>query len=444
MEGISSYGRPMSAAARAAAMRVKMAGAGVRVTGSLPGAAPSSLTGPTYLAALEKLTTTTEKWLESIEKLREAAVKQQKRAKPEDPASCDERVHKTPLYKLAARKKQAEDVVMKEASRILAEDDSGKSVGSNERIRPSTPTNMPKIVEPPSEPVSRLPGIKLSGPVSPPARKLDNLDIKSQSQPPKPELADPMNVDSSAPNVPRIVAPALDSPSTGLFRPPVTTAQTSVVSIPSTTPPTLVTPPPLATTGEVHLTKDPVLTAAVSSDIAAPVPLPLPLRTKPSANSLKTDTSVKSSDALSTSAAKKRRLSAKTILESLMEKKSRNPIWYDGEIQKIFTDMVFEMSQQIQSMKREGRIVMFAKDPACRNLLVSMDNMLQKSLRIVEVSSFLFLKGKPDVNQVETLKTDLQKSLKAVEEFKNSGWTMSGNDDDDDDDDDSDSENDDE
>ncbi|KAF3078418.1 hypothetical protein TWF102_006305 [Orbilia oligospora] len=441
MEGISSYGRPMSAAARAAAMRVKMAGAGVRVTGSLPHAGPSSLTGPTYLAALEKLTTTTEKWLESIEKLREAAVKQQKRAKPEDPASSDERVHKTPLYKLAARKKQAEDVVMKEASRILAEDDSGKSVGSNERIRPSTPTNMPKIVEPPSD-------IKSSGLISPPARKLDNLDIQSQPQPqpqpqpPKPDLADVMNVDSSAPNVPRIVAPALDSPSTGLFRPPVTTAQTSVASIPSTTPPTLVTPPPSATAGEVHLTKDPVLTAAVSSDIAAPVPLPLPLRTKPSANSLKTDTSVKSSDALSTSAAKKRRLSAKTILESLMEKKSRNPIWYDGEIQKIFTDMVFEMSQQIQSMKREGRIVMFAKDPACRNLLVSMDNMLQKSLRIVEVSSFLFLKGKPDVTQVETLKTDLQKSLKAVEEFKNSGWTMSGNDDDDDDD--SDSENDDE
>ncbi|KAF3154211.1 hypothetical protein EYR41_009289 [Orbilia oligospora] len=419
MEGISSYGRPMSAAARAAAMRVKMAGAGVRVTGSLPRAGPSSLTGPTYLAALEKLTTTTEKWLESIEKLREAAVKQQKRAKPEDPASSDER----------------------EASRILAEDDSGKSVGSNERIRPSTPTNMPKIVEPPSD-------IKSSGLISPPARKLDNLDIQSQSQPqpqpqpPKPDLADVMNVDSSAPNVPRIVAPALDSPSTGLFRPPVTTAQTSVASIPSTTPPTLVTPPPSATAGEVHLTKDPVLTAAVSSDIAAPVPLPLPLRTKPSANSLKTDTSVKSSDALSTSAAKKRRLSAKTILESLMEKKSRNPIWYDGEIQKIFTDMVFEMSQQIQSMKREGRIVMFAKDPACRNLLVSMDNMLQKSLRIVEVSSFLFLKGKPDVTQVETLKTDLQKSLKEVEEFKNSGWTMSGNDDDDDDD--SDSENDDE
>ncbi|KAF3078419.1 hypothetical protein TWF706_004345 [Orbilia oligospora] len=419
MEGISSYGRPMSAAARAAAMRVKMAGAGVRVTGSLPHAGPSSLTGPTYLAALEKLTTTTEKWLESIEKLREAAVKQQKRAKPEDPASSDER----------------------EASRILAEDDSGKSVGSNERIRPSTPTNMPKIVEPPSD-------IKSSGLISPPARKLDNLDIQSQPQPqpqpqpPKPDLADVMNVDSSAPNVPRIVAPALDSPSTGLFRPPVTTAQTSVASIPSTTPPTLVTPPPSATAGEVHLTKDPVLTAAVSSDIAAPVPLPLPLRTKPSANSLKTDTSVKSSDALSTSAAKKRRLSAKTILESLMEKKSRNPIWYDGEIQKIFTDMVFEMSQQIQSMKREGRIVMFAKDPACRNLLVSMDNMLQKSLRIVEVSSFLFLKGKPDVTQVETLKTDLQKSLKAVEEFKNSGWTMSGNDDDDDDD--SDSENDDE
>ncbi|KAF3310627.1 hypothetical protein TWF173_009387 [Orbilia oligospora] len=412
----------MSAAARAAAMRVKMAGAGVRVTGSLPGAGPSSLTGPTYLAALEKLTTTTEKWLESIEKLREAAVKQQKRAKPEDPASSDER----------------------EASRILAEDDSGKSVGSNERIRPGTPTNMPKIVEPPSD-------IKSSGPISPPARKLDNLDIQSQSrsqpqpqpqpQPPKPDLADVMNVDSSAPNIPRIVTPALDSPSTGLFRPPVT-AQTSVASIPPTTPPTLVTPP-LATAGEIHLTKEPVLAAAaVSSDIAAPVPLPLPLRTKPSANSLKTDTSVKSSDALSTSAAKKRRLSAKTVLESLMEKKSRNPIWYDGEIQKIFTDMVFEMSQQIQSMKREGRIVMFAKDPACRNLLVSMDNMLQKSLRIVEVSSFLFLKGKPDVNQVETLKTDLQKSLKAVEEFKNSGWTMSGNDDDDDDD--SDSENDDE
>ncbi|KAK6508098.1 hypothetical protein TWF506_010202 [Arthrobotrys conoides] len=424
MEGISSYGRPMSAAARAAAMRVKMAGAGVRVTGSLPVAGSSSLTGPTYLAALEKLTTTTEKWLESIEKLRDAAVKQQKRAKPEDPASCDER----------------------EASRILADDDSGKSVGSNERIRPSTPTNMPKIVEPPSEPISRLPNIKSSGPVSPPVRKPNNLDIQSR----KPGIAaNAMNIDSPTPNIPQTVAPALESPPTGPFR-PTGTVGTSVASIPpqttnittATTPPTLVTPP-LATAGEAPSTKEPVLTAA-TSDIAAPIPLPLPLRTKPSANSLKADTSVKSSDALSTSAAKKRRLSAKTILESLLEKKSRNPIWYDGEIQKIFTDMVFEMSQQIQSMKREGRIVMFAKDPACRNLLVNMDNMLQKSLRTVEISSFLFLKGKPDVNQVETLKTDLQKSLKDVEEFKKSGWTMSGNDDDDDDDDDSDSENDDE
>lgn len=416
-------------------MRVKMAGAGVRVTGSLPGVGLSSSTEPTYLSALEKLTTTTEKWLESIEKLKEAAVKQQKRAKPEDPASSDERVHKTPLYKLAARKKQAEDVVMKEASRILADGDSGKSVGSNERIRPGTPTNMPKIVEPPSEPVSQTPEIKPPSPVSSPARKLDNLDV----QPPKADVTDVMNIDSSTPTLPQTVTPALEPPSTGLFQPPVTT-QTSVASTPPTAPPALVTPP-LAAAGGVPSTKEPVLTT-VSSDIVAPIPLPLPLRTKPSANSLRTDTSVKSSDALSTSAAKKRRLSAKTILESLMEKKSRNPIWYDGEIQKIFTDMVFEISQQIQSMKREGRIVMFAKDPACRNLLVNLDNMLQKSLRTVEISSFLFLKGKADVNQVETLRADLQKSLKDVEEFKKSGWTMSSNDDDEDDD--SDSENDDE
>lgn len=394
-------------------MRVKMAGAGVRVTGSLPGVGLSSSTEPTYLSALEKLTTTTEKWLESIEKLKEAAVKQQKRAKPEDPASSDER----------------------EASRILADGDSGKSVGSNERIRPGTPTNMPKIVEPPSEPVSQTPEIKPPSPVSSPARKLDNLDV----QPPKADVTDVMNIDSSTPTLPQTVTPALEPPSTGLFQPPVTT-QTSVASTPPTAPPALVTPP-LAAAGGVPSTKEPVLTT-VSSDIVAPIPLPLPLRTKPSANSLRTDTSVKSSDALSTSAAKKRRLSAKTILESLMEKKSRNPIWYDGEIQKIFTDMVFEISQQIQSMKREGRIVMFAKDPACRNLLVNLDNMLQKSLRTVEISSFLFLKGKADVNQVETLRADLQKSLKDVEEFKKSGWTMSSNDDDEDDD--SDSENDDE
>ncbi|KAK6333555.1 hypothetical protein TWF718_011364 [Orbilia javanica] len=429
MEGISSYGRPMSAAARAAAMRVKMAGAGVRVTGSLPGAGPSSLTGSTYLAALDKLTTTTEKWLESIEKLKEAAVKQQKRAKPEDPASSDER----------------------EASRILADDDSGKSVGSNERIRPSTPTNMPRIVEPPSEPVSHpTPQIKLSGPSSPPTRKLDDLDVQS----PKPDVADVMNIDPSTPtNIPQTATLVLDlsQPSaaahaTGATIPPQpaasasTTTTMTTTTATTTTPHTLVTPP-LATAGEVPSSKEPVLTT-VSNDIVAPVPLPLPLRSKPSANSLKADTSVKSPDALSTSAAKKRRLSAKTILESLMEKKSRSPIWYDGEIQKIFTDMVFEMSQQIQSMKRESRIVMFAKDPACRNLLVNLDNMLQKSLRTVEISSFLFLKGKPDVNQVETLKTDLHKSLKDVEEFKKSGWTMASNDDDDDDD--SDSENDDE
>ncbi|KAK6512000.1 hypothetical protein TWF481_000897 [Arthrobotrys musiformis] len=426
MEGISSYGRPMSAAARAAALRVKMAGAGVRVTGSAPGAAPAALSGPTYMAALDKLTTTTEKWLASIEKLRDAAVKQQKRAKPDDPASSDER----------------------EASRILAEDDSGKSVGSNERIRPSTPTNMPKIVEPPSDPNPAPRPRKLEttapGPLSPPARKLDNLDIQSPPADVDVEVPDVMNVDSSTPTIPQTVTPALESPSAGLFQPPATT-QTSVASTPPTTttktPHTLVTPP-LATAGEVPSAKEPVLTTA-SIDIVAPTPLPLPLRTKPSANSLKADTSVKSPDALSTSAAKKRRLSSKTILESLMEKKSRNPIWYDGEIQKIFTDMVFEMSQQIQSMKRESRIVMFAKDPACRNLLVNLDNMLQKCLRTVEISSFLFLKGKPDVNQVEILKVDLQKSLKDVEEFKGSGWTMSGNDDDDDDDD-SDSENDDE
>ncbi|KAK6526699.1 hypothetical protein TWF281_009901 [Arthrobotrys megalospora] len=432
MEGISSYGRPMSAAARAAALRAKMAGAGIRVPSSLPGVGPSSSADPTYLAALEKLTTTTEKWLESIEKLKETALKQQKRARPEDPASSDERVHKTPLYKLAARKK-AEDVVMKEASRVLADDDSGKSVGSNERIRPSTPTNMPKIVEPPSGPVLR--DLKMNPPArfSTPIRKLDNLDLSSSQDN---NITDAMNVDSSTPAITRTTTLLPEPASTTLFRPPVTT-QTSLASIPPT-PHTLVTPP-LATPGEVPSTKEPVLTA-VPNHIVAPTPLslPLPLRSKPSENSLKTDTSVKSADALSTSAAKKRRLSAKTILESLMEKKARNPIWYDGEIQKMFTDMVFEMSQQIQSMKREARIVMFAKDPACRTLLVNLDNMLQKSLRTVEISSFLFLKGKPDVNQIETLKTDLQKSLKDVDDFRKSGWTMAGNDDDD-----SDSENDD-
>lgn len=402
----------MSAAARAAALRAKMAGAGIRVPSSLPGIGPSSSADPTYLAALEKLTTTTEKWLESIEKLRESALKQQKRVKPEDPASSDER----------------------EASRVLADDDSGKSVGSNERIRPSTPTNLPRIVEPRSDLVVR--DLKMKAPVPfSPARRLDNADTQSS----KANVTDAMNIDSSAPAIPKTTNLLPEPVSTTLFRPPAT-AQTSVASIPPT-PHTLVTPL-LATAGEVPSTKEPVLTAAPSSIVApTPLPLPSPLRTKPSANSLKADTSVKSSDALSTSAAKKRRLSAKTILESLMEKKSRNPIWYDGEIQKMFTDMVFEMSQQIQSMKREARIVMFAKDPACRTLLVNLDNMLQKSLRTVEISSFLFLKGKPDINQIEILKTDLQKSLKDVDEFKNSGWTMAGNDDDDDD---SDSENDDE
>ncbi|KAF3905188.1 hypothetical protein AA313_de0207843 [Arthrobotrys entomopaga] len=432
MEGIT-YTRPMpTAAARAAALRAKMAGAGYK----LPGSAAAAMSrgppaNPTYLVALDKFTSVTEKWLESIEQLRESAQKQQlRRVRPDDPAaSGDERVHKTPRYKLLAARKKAEDVMMKEASRVLDDDDdSGKSVGSNDRIRPSTPPNLPKIVLPPATVTS-----KPTAPISTP-RIPDAVDGKDEAK--KPDTFLPTASSTTTTPAP----PSSDFitqgvvPTTLLFRPPVT-AQTSVASIPPTPP--VLTNPPLATPGETSRAAEPMI-VSVPPTIVAPIP-----RSISAENGSNIDTSVKSVDALSTSSAKKRRLSSKTILESLMEKKARNAIWYDGATQKVFHDMVFEMSQQIQSMKREGRIVMFAKDPACRNLLVGLDNMLQKSLRIVEMSSFLFLKGKADINQVDTLKTDLTKSLKDIVEFKKSGWTMANNDDDDDDDDDdSDSDND--
>ncbi|KAF3903000.1 hypothetical protein ABW20_dc0107377 [Dactylellina cionopaga] len=431
MEGLT-YGRPMSAAARAAALRAKMAGADIKLPSSSL-RSPSS-GRPTYFVALDKLESTTEKWLESIEQLKEAALKQQKRLRPEDPSSSDERVHKTPIYKLAARKKLAEDVMMKEAS-CIADNDSGKSVGSNERIRPSTPTNFLKPAQQPPRPVSEA--SNPIGPVSPPARKLDELDIQSQRH----NITDVMKPTSSA--APQMLSLSLEAnmnfnaqdsiPTVRLFRPPAT-AHTSIAALPPT-PPTLMTP--AVTPGETNSMKEPVLTATPAS-IVAPTSLPIPLPTPPSDSSMNIDTSVKSVDALSTSSAKKRRLSSKTILESLIEKKARNPIWYDGAIQKVFHDLVFEMSQQIQSMKREGRIVMFAKDQACRTLLTDLDNMLQKSLRTVEISSFLFLKGKPDLNQVEILKTDLQGAQKNIDEFKKSGWTMGSGDEDSDSDNDDD------
>ncbi|EPS43723.1 hypothetical protein H072_2289 [Dactylellina haptotyla CBS 200.50] len=413
MEGVT-YGRPMSAAARAAALRAKMAGAGIKLPNSAAMGRVGIANEPTYLAALDKLTTITEKWLASIEQLKESAQKQQqKRTRPDDPASSDERVHKTPLYKLAARKK-AEDVMMKEASRIIDDNSSGKSVGSNERIRPGTPPPLPKIVEPRT--VVGKP--RTPAPTSHPAPKVDTV--------PK-SVADAVRPNSTPDATNQDPLPTL-----GLFRPPVT-AHTSIASIPPT-PPAFATPS-LATPGETYGLEQSL--APAPPTIVAPTPLPLLV--VPSDSCLKLDTSVKSADALSTSSAKKRRLSSKTILESLMEKKSRSAIWYDGATQKVFHDMVFEMSQQIQSMKREGRIVMFTKDPRCRNLLLNLDTMLQKSLRTVEVSSFLFLKGKADIRQVDTLKTDLEASLKDIAEFKKSGWTMAGADEDEDEDDDSES-----
>ncbi|KAF3938135.1 hypothetical protein ABW19_dt0209695 [Dactylella cylindrospora] len=428
------YPRPMSAAARAAAMRAKFEGAGVSVGPKMPSAAAAvaarfsggGSSQATYLLALDKLSATTQKWLDSLEQLTENAVKQQKKLKAEDPASSDERVHKMPLHKVvAARKKQAEDVVMKDAPVVTesqADAESGKSVGSNDRIRPSTPTNMPKLDQiEPSVPIQRQPISR--PPISPPAIKFEDMEIKS------PQNAASTREPTKEPLPPIADAPAKDDSKPGFFRPPFTT-HTSIASIPPT-PPTLVTPP-VVTPSEIPSIKEPVPTV-VTPGLE---PLTAPSETSLTVTQSEGTLSVKS-ESVSTSSTKKRRLSSKTILDSLMEKKARNPIWYDGVAQKAFYDMVFEMSQQIQSMKRERRIVMFAKDPTCGNLLDALDNLLQKSLKTVELSSFLFLKGKPDLREIEGLKTELKSSIKDIEEFKKSGWSMNT-------DEDSDSENDDE
>ncbi|KAF3917970.1 hypothetical protein ABW21_db0200519 [Orbilia brochopaga] len=421
MDESSPVVRPMNAAARAAALRAKMAGASIKV----PRSAIASGQPPTYLATLDKFTETTSKWLQHLEHLREVALKQQKRVRVDDSAASHDRVHKTPFNKIAsARKKQAEDVVMKDAPRN--DDDSGKSVGSNDRIRPSTPTQMPRLTDTPEYTMrDRTPVLPPSGPTSPPARKLDEMDIRS---PPANavNIADVMESESTLPAISQ--APSLPSAqdtqtTVGPLYLPAASLQ-PVVNVVAP-PPILMTPPATALGDAVpNSSIREQMAASASPMIIAPTPVPLP--TPPAENCLRVDAGNKLSDALPTSANKKRRLSSKTILESLMEKKAANPIWYDGAVQKLFHEMVFDMSHQIQSMKRESRIVMFARDPACRNVLNNVDNTLQKCLRTVELASFLFLKGKPDLNQVDTLTTDIKAARDEANEFKKSGWTMAG------------------
>ncbi|KAK6350327.1 hypothetical protein TWF696_006559 [Orbilia brochopaga] len=392
--------RPMNAAARAAALRAKMAGASIRMP--RPSLAPGQT--PTYIATLDKFTDTTEKWLQNLEHLRDVALKQQKRARVDDPAASHER----------------------DAPRN--DDDSGKSVGSNDRIRPSTPKQISRLADTPDFTMrDHTPVLPPSGPTSPPARKLDEMDIRS---PPANavNIADLMESESTVP----ATSQAPSQPSTKDTQPtaveqPVqlqSAIQQPIVNV-FAPPPILMTPPATAPgDGAGDSSALEKVSASATPIILAPTPVPLP--TPPAENCLRVDAGVKLSDALPTSANKKRRLSSKTILESLMEKKAANPIWYDGAVQKLFHEMVFEMSHQIQSMKRESRIVMFARDPSCRNVLNNVDNMLQKSLRTVELASFLFLKGKPDINQVDTLTTDLKAARDEANEFKKSGWTMTG------------------
>ncbi|KAJ6262084.1 hypothetical protein Dda_2889 [Drechslerella dactyloides] len=419
----SAQVRPISAAARAAALRAKMAGASIRIPRSTLGTDPAT-SQPTYLVTLDKFTSATEKWLENLEHLREVALKQQKRGRVDDPASSHERVHKTPCNKIAsARKKQAEDVVMKDAP--CNDDDSGKSVGSNDRIRPSTPTHTPRMADPPEFTMrDHTPTL----PTSPPVRKLDEMDIRS---PPANavNIADVMEAESTVPAIsqaPTQPSAQDDQPTTTSSLQPQISIQPPTVQVFS--PPPILMTPPATSSGDVvdYSLKEqaPAPNALALPTIVSPMPVPLP--TPPSENCLRIESSVKLTDALPTSSTKKRRLSSKTILESLMEKKAANPIWYDGAVQKLFHDMVFEMSHQIQSMKRESRIVMFARDPSCRNVLNNVDSMLQKSLRTVELSSFLFLKGKPDLSRVDTLTADLKKAREEVNEFRKSGWTMTG------------------
>ncbi|EWC48693.1 hypothetical protein DRE_01915 [Drechslerella stenobrocha 248] len=412
-----SQARPMSAAARAAVMRAKMAG--MKLPRSSTTASSSSEPAqPTYLIALEKFTTAADKWLVDIEHLREVALKHQKRGRACDPASSHERVHKTPFHKIAARKTQAEDVVMKGGPH--KDGDSGKSVSSNDRIRPTTPTKLPKLSEPSEPRESSAQGHTPIYPASPPARKFDEMDIQS---PPEyiPNIADAMETD---PAFPQTVLP-LPEISVKEIVPAVaattqTTANTSTASVQPLPPPSI---SPITPAGDITPSTNQPVSALGSPAVTAP--------TSASEPYLKIDAGVKLTDALPTSSTKKRRLSSKTILESLMEKKAANPIWYDGTVQKLFHDIVFEMSHQIQSVKREARIVMFAKDPTCRNVLVNIDNMLQKSLRVIEVASFLFLKGRSDLSQVEALCADLKASRAEVVEFQKSGWSMAANDDED-------------